>query len=92
VAAPLRKLIRPCSSIDGHARTYVRDLCGVAPIPASSGKTTRYRLKRGNRQANWALYMLTVGRMGWHPPTRPPARTLLAGARKALASQTSFVA
>jgi transposase len=31
-------------------------LCGVAPIPASSGKTTRHRLSRGgNRQANSAL-------------------------------------
>jgi len=30
-------------------------LCGVAPIPASSGKTTRHRLSRGgNRQANSA--------------------------------------
>lgn len=28
-------------------------LCGTAPIPASSGKTTRYRLNRGgDRQAN----------------------------------------
>ncbi|GAA4610660.1 hypothetical protein GCM10023107_97560 [Actinoplanes octamycinicus] len=32
-------------------------LCGVAPIPASSGKTTRHRLNRGgDRQANAALY------------------------------------
>jgi len=31
-------------------------LCGVAPVPASSGKTTRYRLNRGgDRQANYAL-------------------------------------
>jgi len=30
-------------------------LCGVCPIPASSGKTTRHRLNRGgNRQANAA--------------------------------------
>ena len=46
-------------------------LCGVAPIPASSGKTTRHRLSRGgNRQANSALYLIAVGRMAWHPPTR----------------------
>jgi transposase len=45
-------------------------LCGVAPIPASSGKTTRHRLSRGgNREANSALYLIAVGRMGWHPPT-----------------------
>jgi transposase len=31
-------------------------LCGVAPLPASSGKTTRHRLNPGgNRQANHAL-------------------------------------
>jgi transposase len=46
-------------------------LCGVAPIPVSSGKTTRHRLSRGgNRQANSALYLIAVGRMAWHPPTR----------------------
>jgi transposase len=46
-------------------------LCGVAPIPASSGKTTRHRLNRGgNREANWALYLIAVGRMAWHRPTR----------------------
>src|SRR5690606_28382870 len=32
-------------------------LCGAAPIPASSGKTSRHRLNRGgDRQANKALY------------------------------------
>ena len=46
-------------------------LCGVAPIPASSGKTNRYRLNRGgDRDANRALYLLAVGRMGWDPATR----------------------
>jgi transposase len=31
-------------------------LCGVAPLPASSGKTCRHRLSRsGDRQANCAL-------------------------------------
>lgn len=45
-------------------------LCGVAPIPASSGKTTRYRLHRGgDRQANRALYLVATGRMKDHPPT-----------------------
>jgi transposase len=34
-------------------------LCGVSPIEASSGKTTRRRLNRGgNRQANSALYRM----------------------------------
>ena len=46
-------------------------LCGVAPIPASSGKTSgRYRINRGgNRQANAALYRAVVVRMRWHEPT-----------------------
>jgi transposase len=39
-------------------------LCGVAPIPASSGKVVRYRLNRGgNRDANRALHMVCVVRM-----------------------------
>jgi transposase len=45
-------------------------LCGACPIPASSGKTTRYRLNRGgNRQANAALFRIVVVRLRWHPPT-----------------------
>jgi transposase len=46
-------------------------LCGVAPVPASSGRTQRYRLNRGgNRDANRALYLLTIGRLGWDERTR----------------------
>jgi transposase len=46
-------------------------LCGVAPLPASSGKTNRHRLSRGgDRDANRALYLLALGRMSWHLPTR----------------------
>ncbi|MEU2358917.1 IS110 family transposase [Streptomyces misionensis] len=46
-------------------------LCGVAPVPASSCKTSRHRLnRRGDRQANHALYMITVTRMAWEPCTR----------------------
>ncbi|HET9986239.1 MAG TPA: IS110 family transposase [Longimicrobiales bacterium] len=46
-------------------------LCGVCPIPASSGRTTgRHRLNRGgNRQANAALYRIVIVRLRWHPPT-----------------------
>lgn len=45
-------------------------LCGVCPIPASSGKTHRHRLNRGgNRQANAALYRVVVTRMRGHQPT-----------------------
>jgi transposase len=46
-------------------------LCGVAPVAASSGKTTRHRLSRGgNRDANRALHVLALGRMSWDERTR----------------------
>jgi len=46
-------------------------LCGAAPIPASSGKTTRHRLNRGgDRQANAALYRVVLCRMRWDSRTR----------------------
>ncbi len=39
-------------------------LCGVSPIPASSGKTNRHRLNRGgDRQANAALYRIVIVRL-----------------------------
>jgi len=46
-------------------------LCGVTPIPASSGKTIRHRLNRGgDRNANSALYRIVLTRMSSHPETR----------------------
>jgi transposase len=46
-------------------------LCGVAPIPASSGKVVRHRLNRGgDRQANAALHRIVLVRMAHHPATR----------------------
>ncbi|WJK37727.1 IS110 family transposase [Solwaraspora sp. WMMA2065] len=46
-------------------------LCGVAPIPASSGRTNRHRLNRGgDRQANAALYRVVLVRLRWDPRTR----------------------
>lgn len=46
-------------------------LCGVAPIPASSGKTTRHRLHRGgDRQANQALHTAVIVRMRYHEDTK----------------------
>ena len=46
-------------------------LCGVAPIPASSGKTHRHRLNRGgDRQANAALYRVVLCRLRWDPRTQ----------------------
>jgi transposase len=39
-------------------------LCGVAPVPASSGTTDRHRLHRGgDRHANAALYRIVIVRM-----------------------------
>lgn len=46
-------------------------LCGVAPLPASSGQTQRHRLNRGgDRQANRALHMITISRMRIDERTR----------------------
>ncbi len=45
-------------------------MCGVCPIPVSSGKTNRYRLNRGgNWQANAALYRVAIVRMRGHQQT-----------------------
>jgi len=46
-------------------------LCGVAPIPASSGKTRRHRLNRGgDRAANNALYTVVLTRLRLDERTR----------------------
>jgi len=46
-------------------------LCGVSPVPASSGKTNRHRLNRGgDRQANAALYRVVIVRLRYHEQTR----------------------
>lgn len=45
--------------------------CGVAPIPASSGKTQRVRLnRRGNRQLNRALFIVAFTQVREHAPAR----------------------
>ncbi|MDP5184889.1 IS110 family transposase, partial [Blastococcus sp. BMG 814] len=54
-----------------HSEPAFAMLCGVAPIPASSGRTHRHRLNRGgDRQANAALYRVALCRMRWEPRTR----------------------
>ena len=55
-----------------HSEAAFAKLCGVAPQPASSGRTTgRHRLSRsGDRAANSALYIVTIVRMRHHQPTR----------------------
>lgn len=46
-------------------------LCGVSPVPASSGKTTRHRLSRGgDRAANSALHIIAIGRLRTDPRTQ----------------------
>ncbi len=46
-------------------------LCGVNPLPASSGKTVRHRLNRGgNRAANNALWTIAMVRMRGDPQTQ----------------------
>jgi transposase len=46
-------------------------LAGVAPIPASSGKTTRHRLSRGgDRQLNRALHTVILHRRQHDPATK----------------------
>ena len=56
-------------------------LAGVAPIPASSGQTTRHRLNRGgDRQLNRALHTVTRSRLACDPKTKAYAtRRLTAG-------------
>lgn len=55
-----------------HSEAAFAKLCGVAPQPASSGRTSgRHRLSRGgDRAANSALYIVTIVRMRHHQPTR----------------------
>jgi len=46
-------------------------LCGVSPIDASSGRQKHHRLNLyGDRHANWALHVVIISRLRWHPPTQ----------------------
>ena len=55
-----------------RSETAWAHLCGAAPIPAGSGKTTgRYRLNPGgDRQANHALWRIVFTRLSYHLPTQ----------------------
>jgi transposase len=62
-------------------RSYAA-LCGVSPVEASSGKTQRRRLNRGgDRQANAALYRITLSRLRWDPRTQEYLQRRLDGGR-----------
>ena len=65
--------------IIGHtagAKRFPTDACfarhaGTAPIPASSGNTTRHRLHRGgDRQLNRAIHIIALSRARTDPATR----------------------
>ena len=46
-------------------------LCGVSPLPASSGRIVRHRLNQGgNREANSALWRIVLVRLRSHQPTQ----------------------
>ena len=46
-------------------------LCGVSPVPASSGKTNRHRLNRGgDRQANAAIHRVVIVRLRYDNRTK----------------------
>jgi transposase len=54
-----------------HSEAAFAKLCGVAPMPASSGQTNRHRLSRsGDRQANHALWRIALTRMATDERTR----------------------
>jgi transposase len=54
-----------------HSEAAFAMLCGVAPLPASSGKTQRHRLNRGgDRQANRAIHLIATTRKRCDPRTQ----------------------
>lgn len=59
-------------------------LCGVSPVPASSGKTVRHRLNRGgDRAANSAIHIIAIGRLRLDPRTQTyVAKRIAAGNSK----------
>jgi transposase len=60
-------------------------LCGTAPVPASSGKTTRHRLSRGgDRAANCALHTIALVRLSSDSRTREWATRQRASGRTGL--------
>ncbi len=54
-----------------HSEASFAALCGVSPLDCSSGKSSRRRLNRGgDRQANAALYRITLSRLRWDQRTQ----------------------
>lgn len=67
-----------------HSEPGFAALCGVNPVPASSGKVSRHRLNRGgDRAANSALHIIALGRLRTDPRTKAyVARRLTEGHSK----------
>ncbi len=54
-----------------HSEAAFAHLCGVAPLPASSGRIDRHRLNRGgDRAANCALYRIVLCRLRYDLATQ----------------------
>ena len=71
IASPPRTCIRVTSiRTCCVARHSFAALCGVSPLEASWGPTSRRRLNRGDRQANAALYRIALSRLRWDARTR----------------------
>jgi len=66
------KLIAEIAGIERfRSERKLARLAGVAPIPASTGNSTRVRLDRGgNRQLNVAFHRIAVTQLRSHPPAR----------------------
>jgi transposase len=63
-------------------------LCGVSPVPASSGKTVRRRLNRGGDLADYSvLHIIAIDAYG---PTRERRTMSLVGPQKGMPNSTPF--
>jgi transposase len=79
------KLIAEVAGVERfRSEAKLARIAGVAPIPASSGNRTRFRLDRGgNRQLNSAFHRMAVTQMRCHQPAKDyVARRLSEGKTK----------
>jgi transposase len=79
------KLIAEIAGIERfRSQAKLARIAGVAPIPASSGNRTRFRLDRGgNRQLNAAFHRIAVTQVRCHEPAKDyVARRLSEGKTK----------
>jgi transposase len=79
------KLVAEVAGIERfRSQAKLARIAGAAPIPASSGNRTRFRLDRGgNRQLNAALHRIAVTQLRCHQPAKDyVARRLAEGKTK----------